>query len=181
MSTVREFALEQLHHMIRQDPWVREIMLAAGTPLDAIAEQLIEAWNSDDFDQLSLAQCQQYERMLNLTVTTDDLDSRRAGIQAAWRTGDKPSAEMLRAICDGWKKGEVAVTYDYATRTVVLQFVGQTGIPDDLDGLKKAVGKVVPAHLIIEYRYRYLTIAEVEGMTLAEMDSTPLSSFAGGE
>ena len=39
----------------------------------------------------------------------------------------------------------------------------------------------MPAHLILEYLYRYLLIKEVhEVMTLTEMDATVMNKFAGG-
>ena len=39
---VREYALEQIHWILRTDPWVREIFLAAGLPLDGLAERILD-------------------------------------------------------------------------------------------------------------------------------------------
>ncbi len=178
--TVQEFALKQLHSIIQHDPWVIEVMKAGGFPLDGLAEKLIEAWNADDFDALSLEHCQRYERMLKITVTGDSLEDRRSAIKAAWRTNEKPNAEMIQQLCDSWKNGEVTVSYDYTTATLVLTFTGEIGVPDDIDGLKNAMIKAVPAHIKIEYAYHYYNIEDVNGLTIAEINNTLISTFAGG-
>ena len=55
------------------------------------------------------------------------------------------------------------------------------GIPAGINDLKAALERHVPAHLILEYLYRYLLIKEVhEVMTLTEMDATVMNKFAGG-
>ena len=178
--TVQEFALRQLHHVMQRDPWVQTVMRAGGFPLDDLAEKLVEAWNADDFDMLSADQCQRYERMLKIVVTGATLEDRRAAIQAAWRTGESPNAEMLQSLCDSWHNGEVAVAYDYASGTVTLTFMGEIGVPADIIGLKNAMVKAVPAHIRIEYAYHYFNVADVNEMTIAELDGTEISKFAGG-
>lgn len=178
--TVQEFALRQLHNIIQRDPWVQTIMLAAGYPLDRLAEMLVEAWGADDFDALTADQCQRYERMLALTVTGGSLEDRRSAIQAAWRTGESPNAEMLQSLCDSWRNGEVAVSYDYSTGTVTLTFTGEIGVPDDIIGLKNAMVKAVPAHIKIEYAYHYYSVADINELTIAEINQIDISTFAGG-
>lgn len=180
MMTVQEFALRQLHDVVQRDPWVQTIMQAGGFPLDGLAEMLVAAWNADDFDQLNAEQCQRYERMLKIVVTGDNLDDRRAAIQAAWRTGESPNAEMLQSLCDSWRNGEVAVSYDYSTGTVTLTFTGEIGVPDDIIGLKNAMVKAVPAHIKIEYAYHYYSVADINELTIAEINQIDISTLAGG-
>ena len=177
--TVKEYALRQLHWLIQKDPWVQEVMLAAGASLDQVAERILAIWNSDDFSQLNAAQCAEYEALLGLTADPGtSLPDRRAAIQAAWNIAQKPSLEGIQGVCDGWQAGGILASYEDGTLT--LTFLGEVGIPDNLDALKSAVEKTVPAHLAVVYDFKFLLIREVHGvMTLTEMEATPLNHFAG--
>ena len=177
--TVKEYALRQLHWLIQKDPWAQAVMLAGGATLDQLAERILAIYNSSDFSKLNLDQVRYYERILGLKSDEDKtLEDRRSSIQAAWNVAKKPSLSSIQAICVGWEKGGVIASYEPGTLT--LNFIGAVGIPANVDDLKAALERAVPAHLVINYAYRYLLIKEVEAMTLSELESTPLSSFAGG-
>ena len=178
--TVKEWALRQIHWMLQEDPWVQEIFLAAGASLDTMAERILAVYNFIDFSKLNLEQVRYYEWLLGLeSDETKSLEDRRAAIQAAWQAAQTPSLASIQAICDSWKDGGVIATYDPGT--VHLNFQGPAGIPAGSNDLKAALERHVPAHLILEYLYRYLLIKEVhEVMTLTEMDATVMNKFAGG-
>lgn len=177
--TVKEYALRQLHWLIQKDPWVKSVMLAGGITLDQLAERILAIYNSADFSKLNMDQVLYYERILGLEADENKtLADRRSAIQAAWNVAKKPSLSSIQSICDGWEKGGVIASY--APGTLTLKFIGAVGIPANVEDLKDALERAVPAHLVIEYAYRYLLIKEVEAMTMSELESTPLSSFAGG-
>lgn len=178
--TVKEWALRQIHWMLQEDPWVQGIFLAAGASLDTMAERILAVYNFIDFSKLNLEQVRYYEWLLGLeSDETKSLDDRRAAIQAAWQAAQTPSLASIQAICDSWKDGGVIATYDPGV--VHLNFQGPAGIPAGINDLKAALERHVPAHLILEYLYRYLLIKEVhEVMTLTEMDATVMNKFAGG-
>lgn len=178
--TVKEYALRQLHWLIQKDPWVQSVMLAGGITLDQMAERILTIYNSSDFSKLNLDHVRYYERILGLKSDEDKtLADRRSAIQAAWNVANKPSLSSIQAICDGWEKGGIIASYEPGTLT--LKFIGAVGVPANVEDLKDSLERAVPAHLIIEYAYRYLLIQEVhETMTLEELEATPLSSFAGG-
>lgn len=178
--TVKEYALGQIHWLLQKDPWGREIFLAAGAQLDQLAERIMAIYNNDNFDALTLAQIRAYEKALGLSSNeAKSLADRRAAIQAAWNVAQKPTLEGMQAICDAWQEGGILVSYEPGTLT--LKFIGDVGIPANVDDLKRAVDRAVPAHIVVDYAYRYLLIKEVhEVMTIAELAETPLNSFAGG-
>ena len=47
-----------------------------------------------------------------------------------------------------------------------------------LEALQRAVLEVIPAHLAVQYRYRYLLVREVHGMTVRELQGHKISDFA---
>lgn len=178
--TVKEYALRQIHWQLQKDPWVQAVFLAAGATLDQMAERILAIYNNDNFDALTLDQVRRYEHMLGLASDeTKSLADRRSAIQAAWNVAQKPTLEGMQAICDAWQEGGIIVSYTPGTLT--LKFIGDVGVPANVADLQRAVEQAVPAHIVVDYAYRYLLIKEVhEVMTLAELAATPLSSFAGG-
>ena len=83
-------------------------------------------------------------------------------------------------VADAWRNGAVEVTF--AQGRIVVQFVGPYGVPDDLPALKDAVARVIPAHLPVDYLFRYLLIRDIHLIkTLEEMDQIELHKFAGGK
>lgn len=177
--TVKEYALRQIHWMLQKDPWVQEVFLAGGGVLDDLAERILAISRFENFELLNKAQIEYYEKLLG--IVPDDskpLEDRRAEIQAAWQAAQKPSLASIQAICDNWKNGGIIASY--APGVITLKFLGEPGIPDNIDGLKAALERTVPAHLVLDYFYRTLLIREVHNvMTLSELAETPLNKFDG--
>jgi len=181
MSTVQDYALEQLHWIMRRDPWIREIMRAGGGQLDPLAEQIVAMWHQDDFSALDPEQCTYYERLLGLIAgAAQTIADRRSAIEAAWKSATPPTMAQIQEVADSWRAGEVTVDYDYETMTVTLSFSSVIGIPHDIGNMKAAIERFVPAHLTVYWDFRYLTIAECEAKTLAEIEALEINNFGGG-
>lgn len=180
MTTVREYALQQLHWRIQKDPWVQAVMLAAGENLNQMAERVLAIYNSADFGKLNAEQVRYFEWLLGLPADeSKTLDDRRAAIQAAWNIAGKPSLASIQSTCDAWGPGDIRCSY--VPGNLTLQFIGDIGVPSNIDDLKNALTQTVPAHIVIDYIYRHLLIKEIHNvMALAEMEKTPLNHFAGG-
>ena len=86
---------------------------------------------------------------------------------------------FLQAICDSWKNGEIDVFF--INGRIQIKFVGKYGVPSDLNLLKIELNKSKPAHLAMDYLFRYLLIKNIHNvMTINELQNTSLDKFAGG-
>ena len=82
-------------------------------------------------------------------------------------------------MADSWRNG--AVEAAFTGGRIVVRFVGPFGIPEDLDSLKAALELVIPAHLGMDFLFRYLLIRDLHQVkTLTEMEQLTLNQFAGG-
>lgn len=107
------------------------------------------------------------------------LESRRSVLAARYRSSGKVSIETIQAVADAWRNGEVEV--DFVGGRIQVRFVGSFGVPEDLAGLQQALSATIPAHLPIDYLFRYLLIRDIhEVKTLSEMQQLLLNQFAGG-
>lgn len=178
--TVREYALRQLHQRIQSDPWAKTVMLAGGNALDGLAERILAIYNSEDFAAMPIERVRSYEKLLGIVSDESlSLAERRNAVMARWNICQKPSLAVIQAVCDSWQDGGIVA--GYTPGTIVLKFIGEIGIPANADTLKAAIEASAPAHLIVDYQYRFYLIREIEGvMTLAEMEAKTLNKFAGG-
>lgn len=178
--TSSEKMVKAVHKFYREDEWLNAIFNAVGLCVDGLAAEAEQIMKDLFVSTASESALQRYEKELGIaTVQSKSLDDRRSAIIAKWMSSGKVDLEMIRAVANAWKNGEVEV--DFADGIIIAKFVGSYGVPTDLDGLKKALDEIKPAHLAVNYLFRYLLIKEVHGaMTLSELQTHKLSEFAGG-
>lgn len=117
------------------------------------------------------------ERIAGLVPSFGATDEeRRTALKAKWRSGGKLSIEQLQAVADSWQDGAVDVTFPKGR--IIVQFAGEFGIPANMDALKAALRGVVPAHLPIDYRFRYILVRDIKIMTLGELQQQKIQNFA---
>lgn len=168
-----------IHKVYRNDNWIGELFNAAGIEINSIGDLLDEINNQYFFDTAEDWGLKLYENELGIT-SGKTIDGRRAVVEAKWKSGGKVDIEQLQAVADSWKNGDIEVTF--VDGKIHIQFIGEYGVPDDLEALYNAMDEVKPAHLAIVYVFKYLLIKDIhEVMTLTQVQSTTLSKFAGGE
>ena len=159
------------------DPMVRNVLEAIGTEMDAFDGGVDQNMQDLFFDLCSLEMLKIYEREAGITpLQSQDAAARRSAVEAKWKSGGKVDVKMLQAVANSWKNGKVDV--DFVDNKIQITFVDEFGLPADRAGLELALDDVKPAHLPIAYLIRYLMLADVERMTLAELEKHPLKDFA---
>lgn len=169
--------VRNLPQQYREDPWV---LALADAILGVLEDQ--DAQSVSIREQLSLdtiTWALEIEEALAGIVPPADaaLKNRRSTLKAKLRSSGKVTIELIQAVCDAWKNGEVVVSFTGGK--IRLQFVGAYGVPADLDALKAAVRLVIPAHLAAEYAIKYLLIRDIhEVMAISTLETQPLGIFA---
>ena len=149
---VAEYPLQQLHWVIRRDPWVQAIFLAAGVKLDELAERILDVSTFEDSEAMMIRSLTLWERILGLTPARNaTMEERRAAVRALWLAGLPPSVETLQAVCDNWRPEGVRVGYEPGR--IVLELAAGCGylFPEDWDVLIRDLERVKPAHLDYVY------------------------------
>lgn len=119
-----------------------------------------------------------YEHDLGIpTEISKPPDERRSVIKSKMRGSGKVDAALIESVAESYSNGDVQVLFD---GKITIRFVSALGLPPNIDDLKAAIEEIKPAHLPIFYSYRYLTITEIEGMTITQIEATTLDRFAGG-
>lgn len=163
----------------RKDAWVIALLSAIAGVDDAQRADADETAQQMLLDSMTWALAIE-ERIAGITPAAGaGVEERRSVLQAKWRSATgKCDVDLIQRVCDSWQNGEVDV--DFADGEIVLQFVGSYGVPDAdaLAALQSAVQEVIPAHLAVQYLYRYLLVREVSAMTVSELQTHTIDEFA---
>ena len=118
-----------------------------------------------------------------LGIPTDiakPIDQRRSVVNAKRRGIGKVSASLIKRVAEAYDRGRIEVSVQPELKQLTVTFVDTMGFPPNLNDLKAAVESTIPAHLAAVYKFRYLTIAEAEKLTLTGLEATTLDQFAWG-
>lgn len=171
--------LASLPTAYRKDAWVIALLSAIAGVDDAQRADADETAQQMFLDSMTWALAIE-ERIAGITPAAGaGVEERRSVLQAKWRsTTGKCDVDLIQSVCDSWENGQVDV--DFVDGEIILEFVGSYGVPDAdaLAALKTAVQEVIPAHLAVQYLYRYLLVREVSAMTVSELQTHTIDEFA---
>lgn len=119
-----------------------------------------------------------YEKELGIpTDTSKPIADRRSVIISKMRGIGKLDAMLFKLTADAYTNGEVNVSFN---GHIVIQFTSVVGTPPNLDDLKDALEQIKPVHIAIDYTFRYITIGELNTLTIDQLNNTQIDKFAGG-
>lgn len=100
------------------------------------------------------------EKIAGLIGTSLDTDARKDFLRAKWLSQwEHVGIPGLIKISEAFRKGGISIEFAYPVITV--SFTDVYGVPDYINAFKKAIRMVVPAHLRIDYEFRYETHGEL--------------------
>lgn len=96
-----------------------------------------------------------WEKMMGLPVATEKgYENRRSIIKMYARGYGTLTEERLKSVIASYTNNDVEIlkTADY---TFKIKFLSSLGIPPGIEDLKRMIAKLKPAHLLINYEYKY--------------------------
>jgi uncharacterized protein YmfQ (DUF2313 family) len=158
---------------------MRVDMNAKGVELDYFTQALNEV-----LDQFFVSKAtwgiKIWENELNLTIdTSKPIEQRRSVVESKLRGAGKFSGQLVKNVAEAYDGGTVDVSFRPAEYAFTVRFIDTLGIPPNLDDLKAAIEEIKPAHMTVDYKYRYLLIREINNtMTLNKLQQRKLTDFA---
>ncbi len=121
-----------------------------------------------------------WETFLDLkTDLNEPIENRRSRIKTVLRGQGTITKELLKNVCESFVNGDVEIVEYYDDYWFQIKFVGEIGIPRNLEYIRDTVNKIKPAHLGFEFVFKYLLIRDVHNkMTLAQLEQQKLANFA---
>lgn len=172
----KDDTLECLYKQYREDPWLKDLLDAAGLTVGQVADR-VAALPDQMFLETMSWQLAIEERMAGLSPAPGaHIEDRKSVLSAKWRSGGKAGASELQMVADSWSNGRTAV--DFVDNKIQVTFTGEYGLPSDRAGLENALEEVKPAHLPIYYLVRYILIRDISAMAVRDIEAHKIKEFA---
>lgn len=175
-----ENMLENLPEVWRDSPDFKEMCRVEGKIWDRLEVHIREVLQNTFIDQATWGLSIMEDEFKIPTDVAKPLDQRRSVIKAKKRGSGTLSARLIKSVAESFQNGSVSVLPLKGESTFLITFNDVYGVPPNLEDMKAALRKILPSHRVVEFSFKYLLIRDVNTMTLAEMEATPLNKFAGG-
>ena len=96
------------------------------------------------------------------TVLNDTLENRRSRIKAKLRGYGVCTKKHIKNVALSYGYGEVEPIEHYEDYILEIKFISALGIPPNLNDFKRTMRLIVPAHIGIEYTFKYNTWEDVK-------------------
>lgn len=171
--------INALNKLYRDDPFIIDIFASISIFFENLYTFLLEVKNQFFFDKLTLL-LEDYEKWLAIKIKdTQTTADRCANVEARWKSKGHNSIELIQSVANSWNRGETKI--EFINGKLRVEFINSYGIPADLETLKEAIDDVKPAHLGVEYKFKYLLKKDIHNvLTKAQMRLIKKSAFARG-
>lgn len=141
-------------------------------------EQQLEVVERNIFLDTAIESLSIFERDLGIkTLNTLRYDQRREQISSRNRASfDQTTEETIKSVASAYGNGEVSVTTTTTPGIFNITFIGK-GIPNNLDGLKKALDIIIPAHLGINYVFTFSPWEDAQDLIWGEVSAKTWSEL----
>ncbi|OCA85219.1 putative phage tail protein [Pseudobacillus wudalianchiensis] len=179
MSSQEEILVD-LPVIFRESPEFQEKARVEGMIYDRLERHIDDVLNNVFIDSATWGLSIMEQEFRIPTDINKPLDQRRSVLKAKKRGVGTVSASMIKSVAESFQNGSVDARAIQGESKILINFNDVYGIPPNLEDIKVALRKILPAHRVIEFQFKYLMIKEVAAMTLTELEATPLNKFAGG-
>lgn len=156
--------IEKMNKLNQRDPMVQNCMAAIQPNLNEQHDATIQLGKDILFDECSEAVLALYEKEAGVIPLSNSLADRRSTVMAKWISDGVPSLKMIQKVADSWSLGKTKCSY--ADLVISVEFTDK-GIPTGINDLIRAIEDVKPAHIAVNYIYKYNTWNDVNTMTWA--------------
>ena len=119
----------------------------------------------------------EWERICGITTDASKaIGERRSNVKARLRGYGIVTVEHIKTVADGYYGGQTDIIERYADYTIVVKFTSSYGIPTNLTDLQDVLREIIPAHLAIEYEFKFVTY-DILKQTYATYDAVVATGF----
>lgn len=122
-----------------------------------------------------------YEMILGIITDLTKSDRfRRERIKSKLSGSGTTTSALIQKIAESYTNADVELTEQNADYSVKVKFVGTSGIPGNIDDIKKSIKEAIPAHLKIIYEYIFNTYGSTGTFTHEELSAYTHEKIRGG-
>lgn len=151
-----------INKIFRNDDITKHIARISQTQIENVEIKITDI-QSNIFLDTSTWGMDIFEKELDIKYIEDKtIDERKAIISAKWRGAGKLTLELIQDTVKAYTTNVVSVRFN---GTIIIDFSDKIGVPNDVDSLFKSIEDIKPAHLGVDYVFRYRTWGELKPFT----------------
>jgi hypothetical protein len=174
--------LDSLPDFYKESLLINELINTQVAEMDALAFDLKDilfqffveraTWGLDHWEKI-------YDLPTDSSLTYDE---RRGRIKAKMRGSGMVTKDMIKNLAESYVNGSVEITENFSNYEIMCKFVGERGVPTNVDIVRTSLREFIPAHLVLSFAYTYLTFAEMDNHTWSELETkSDGTNFTWGE
>ena len=127
----------------------------------------------NDLFAITSENIERWEKLVGIkSDVSKTLEFRKTNVIARIRGKGTTTVDLIKNVSISYSNGEVDVIEDNENYKFIVRFVGQKGIPTNLNDLKNAIEEIKPAHLEVEYQFIYNTWNMISYLTWNEANTS---------
>lgn len=150
---------------------IKIISQVRGEEIDKLRQALNET-QGQFFINTSTWSLDDWEEELGLPLAPEQPESqRRAKIKSRIRGKGTCTIKIAKEVAESYENGAVEVVENHPQYMVLIIFVDVYGVPPNINDLMAALRAVIPAHLEIQYQYRWTIYGDIKnwGLTYGDL------------
>lgn len=160
---------------------MKAIMDAQGSELDRVRAAALSNRNQYFIRRADTGLFRWEEELAIVTNLNKDIEERRSVVESKVRGVGTVTLAMIERVAQSYDRGLVKATFA-PPGIITIQFIDTLGNPPNIQDLMDALEEIRPAHLVLNYAYRYLRIKEIhQVLTINQMNALKLENFTPGE
>jgi uncharacterized protein YmfQ (DUF2313 family) len=158
---------------------IGSVLQAEGTEFDNLREAL-DSTLDQFFARTATWSLDAWERELGLSpAPAQPIGERRDKVVSRLRGTGTATIRVVKEVAEAYDLGSIDVIEEFTTYTIWIRFVDTLGAPPNLNDLKGAIRAVLPAHLLVEYAFKYFLVGHIhQTITIADLQSRKMTDFA---
>jgi hypothetical protein len=166
--------IDKLNVIFKNDEYLKELSRASEKEKEEILIMLEDVKNNLSFKTMTWATKLWENELAIKNNESMSYEERVSVIKSKLRGIGKVDEELIKSIADAWTNGAVDVSFNNG---IEVQFTAFIGRPPNKADVENAISEVKPAHLSLLLKNRYLTVGEVNAMTIAQLEEQKLHHF----
>lgn len=102
------------------------------------------------------------ERIYGINNSALKLEHRRELLQAKMRGRGRTTLDTIKKVAEAFSGSEVEVEEFPDKFKFIIRFVGDKGIPADIESFKANIDEIKPAHLIYELEFTFIVWGDIK-------------------
>lgn len=115
------------------------------------------------------------------TDENDTINNRRSRCFAKIRGNGNCTIDYIKNVALSYEYGDINVIEDYENYKFIIEFISNKGQPPRVDDFKKTLRSITPAHLGIDFKFKYVTWGEVKNKSWQDLKTLTWDEVLNGK